>query len=392
MEPTICECLMKYTKKQMEDASFRLGQAPLAKSAKKAAWAAQIEKGLTEHRATFALQFSAEEWKGLQEFCKKSHCMQLDQPGEDMAAHALGAMLKLCRYGLAWIEDEKRLYVREGAEHLFDEDAHGLEVMQVNDCAYEMMQGLLWHFGMMPMDDVVDRTIQMMSNGEKLTDEQDDMMHAFCLNLYAARRGLDGLYQDDAGQIWLIHEELEDPDALYERLQAPYLARLPYPKVSREDALVCGHFDEPPGGDRLFAPMISWMMRQGLNEEEAQELVAIVVLDMQNGDSSVAMDSLMELMPEMRAGEIDKGLELLQNLLNGSPHWMNKGYTPFELQRHMLKPKGAPYSKPASPFADFPAPMQPSAPVKAAPMPGRNDPCPCGSGKKYKHCCGKRVN
>ncbi|MBQ9229782.1 MAG: SEC-C domain-containing protein [Prevotella sp.] len=19
----------------------------------------------------------------------------------------------------------------------------------------------------------------------------------------------------------------------------------------------------------------------------------------------------------------------------------------------------------------------------------RNDPCPCGSGKKYKHCCGK---
>jgi hypothetical protein len=21
---------------------------------------------------------------------------------------------------------------------------------------------------------------------------------------------------------------------------------------------------------------------------------------------------------------------------------------------------------------------------------GRNDPCPCGSGRKYKHCCGKR--
>ena len=21
------------------------------------------------------------------------------------------------------------------------------------------------------------------------------------------------------------------------------------------------------------------------------------------------------------------------------------------------------------------------------PSPGRNDPCPCGSGKKYKHCC-----
>ena len=30
------------------------------------------------------------------------------------------------------------------------------------------------------------------------------------------------------------------------------------------------------------------------------------------------------------------------------------------------------------------------APVKKAPTVGRNEPCPCGSGKKYKQCCGKR--
>lgn len=29
------------------------------------------------------------------------------------------------------------------------------------------------------------------------------------------------------------------------------------------------------------------------------------------------------------------------------------------------------------------------APVKAGAKVGRNDPCPCGSGKKYKYCCGK---
>ena len=27
--------------------------------------------------------------------------------------------------------------------------------------------------------------------------------------------------------------------------------------------------------------------------------------------------------------------------------------------------------------------------VRTGPKVGRNDPCPCGSGKKYKHCCGK---
>jgi hypothetical protein len=47
-----------------------------------------------------------------------------------------------------------------------------------------------------------------------------------------------------------------------------------------------------------------------------------------------------------------------------------------------------------------PAPPQRSSPASSAVMPrpaplpkkkkvGRNDPCPCGSGRKYKHCCGK---
>ncbi len=47
-----------------------------------------------------------------------------------------------------------------------------------------------------------------------------------------------------------------------------------------------------------------------------------------------------------------------------------------------------------------PAPNVPSQPkvpqagksvpvIRSAPKVGRNDPCPCGSGKKYKHCCGQ---
>ena len=30
-----------------------------------------------------------------------------------------------------------------------------------------------------------------------------------------------------------------------------------------------------------------------------------------------------------------------------------------------------------------------ATPKKATKKVGRNDPCPCGSGKKYKQCCGK---
>jgi len=35
------------------------------------------------------------------------------------------------------------------------------------------------------------------------------------------------------------------------------------------------------------------------------------------------------------------------------------------------------------------AAVEKAKPVRVGPKVGRNDPCPCGSGKKYKQCCGK---
>jgi preprotein translocase subunit SecA len=35
------------------------------------------------------------------------------------------------------------------------------------------------------------------------------------------------------------------------------------------------------------------------------------------------------------------------------------------------------------------APVEPPKPTRAAAKVGRNDPCPCGSGKKYKKCHGE---
>jgi preprotein translocase subunit SecA len=37
------------------------------------------------------------------------------------------------------------------------------------------------------------------------------------------------------------------------------------------------------------------------------------------------------------------------------------------------------------------SPATPQQPIVKAPTVGRNDPCPCGSGKKYKKCCGRNV-
>ncbi|MFH0983801.1 MAG: SEC-C metal-binding domain-containing protein [Planctomycetota bacterium] len=41
------------------------------------------------------------------------------------------------------------------------------------------------------------------------------------------------------------------------------------------------------------------------------------------------------------------------------------------------------------PADDEPPLPEPVEPIHGEGQPRRNDPCPCGSGKKYKQCCGK---
>ena len=40
-------------------------------------------------------------------------------------------------------------------------------------------------------------------------------------------------------------------------------------------------------------------------------------------------------------------------------------------------------------ISDLERALHPSSPATAPATPGRNDPCSCGSGKKYKKCCGR---
>ncbi|MCS7337364.1 MAG: preprotein translocase subunit SecA [Verrucomicrobiae bacterium] len=45
--------------------------------------------------------------------------------------------------------------------------------------------------------------------------------------------------------------------------------------------------------------------------------------------------------------------------------------------------------RPSDIVSEAAAAVERAKPVWTGPKVGRNDPCPCGSGKKYKHCCGK---
>ena len=51
--------------------------------------------------------------------------------------------------------------------------------------------------------------------------------------------------------------------------------------------------------------------------------------------------------------------------------------------------QGAPQQKASDVVSEAAAAVEKAKPIRTGPKVGRNDPCPCGSGKKYKQCCGK---
>ncbi|MCX6307962.1 MAG: SEC-C metal-binding domain-containing protein [Bacteroidia bacterium] len=79
---------------------------------------------------------------------------------------------------------------------------------------------------------------------------------------------------------------------------------------------------------------------------------------------------------------VNKMMKLLVDFQNNLPRWSLKGNSPsqlFSVERKQLQPlPELPFEMPPSgnPFDVF------------GPKVGRNDPCPCGSGKKFKKCCG----
>ena len=107
----------------------------------------------------------------------------------------------------------------------------------------------------------------------------------------------------------------------------------------------------------------------------------------------------LRLRPEAWKAVLEKGSEetqsalvfimALQDLYEGTSTFSEKEIDEIDLQAPDLIPDCVSTILLASrPELFMAADNLPFAPVRSK-RPGRNEPCSCGSGRKYKHCCGK---
>lgn len=129
-------------------------------------------------------------------------------------------------------------------------------------------------------------------------------------------------------------------------------------------------------------------------EEVFQEFLKVVLLRVVDTFWMEHIDTMSELRQSVRLQAYAQknplreyqeiGFEkfeiMIMNIENEATRYVNRAQIRDNLQREAVVKNTV--------ASDGKEPVK-RKPIKAATKVGRNDPCPCGSGKKYKNCCGK---
>lgn len=135
--------------------------------------------------------------------------------------------------------------------------------------------------------------------------------------------------------------------------------------------------------DRHMQKLAAFLMNSlGELKEDANLICRDIQCVLRIGGSVEEIMEYMEDVLDMDQKERQRFLMLVQNVRKHTRMIANRGYTPEEMGINGKQDRKESRDQNAEKIISFPG----SKKKKIYP----NDPCPCGSGRKYKNCCGKK--
>lgn len=144
-------------------------------------------------------------------------------------------------------------------------------------------------------------------------------------------------------------------------------------------------------------------LENGMSAPAADGLLLDAWIEKQRDEVSLNMGKLLDRCIFRNIGELNAVMSGITDYMNTLPFWRFLGCSSKEMAAKEMRESHRAPRLVAGPNMramgmDIPAGLQdeldsmwaatkPAASGKTTV--GRNDPCPCGSGKKYKKCCGK---
>lgn len=186
---------------------------------------------------------------------------------------------------------------------------------------------------------------------------------------------MDYVYEN--GKIY--HNEFYLKDKGLEAAQGKKNFYIPSLKEIREFGIT-GSFSNAPE----FVKLLCFLKEELYADADTAETACRIIQRKICGGSST--DEVYDVLNEMGLfaadEEMEKLVKCIQEFWNATRMLLNRGYSPNEL-KHMQKRE----NRVILPLANPPHAAEPEKVQKIKVYP--NDSCPCGSGKKYKKCCGK---
>jgi hypothetical protein len=168
---------------------------------------------------------------------------------------------------------------------------------------------------------------------------------------------------------YLVNSALEDDDFKTVELYARHGKGKPRYIPPQEELLAYedpGYYEETPQIEALRDYLNEFVFD---DEEVAEDFVDDVynACAMQIPGQSLTNEfrGVIEKHGLMNKRQTTDVLQMMMDINNHARCWVNNGFTPSELAQEYGLPASRPMHKKTGP----------------------NDPCPCGSGKKYKKCC-----
>lgn len=173
---------------------------------------------------------------------------------------------------------------------------------------------------------------------------------------------------------------LEPEQVLQEHEMRPQIDYYPFKKEQLLQAAEEDYIDRTP----QFRELLIFMRQHWLMElDEADMIIRELHEHIQNGAMLGDLIEYMQAEIELRdLHQIKLLTDRLVQYMDHTRRWDLKGYTPAEVGQKFGSNKGAK----AYAAKDEKGEVYDFQSRKKV---GRNDPCPCGSGKKFKKCCGK---
>jgi hypothetical protein len=229
----------------------------------------------------------------------------------------------------------------------------------------KITRGLLYYYGTVPHDKLVDLV-------EKYMPIHPHYL-AFNHAIFEAMEYYQEIYIDRYGYSYW---EVLDPLVILEEQASR--KTIDYYPFSRQQLLEAGetNFVERPKGYSRFLSLLTQEYR--MPKQEAMELVEDCIMNVKLGAQPGQILQYLQTELTFESLEaVQKLMDAVVLIMNNTREWYLKGFTSEEL-----------FAQEKKELLPFPNKKGDVISLQTRQKVGRNDPCPCGSGKKFKKCCG----